>query len=146
MISFRRLRELGELPIAPVVVATINDHAADRISMTANPFRSGLNNHVRTMFERTKEITGSSECIVDDQWEVVFACKGSDSCEVGNVEAGVTDRFEIKCLCFFVDQFFESLNGVAVGETRFDTQSFECYFELVVGPAVERSEEHTSEV
>jgi hypothetical protein len=66
MVTFRWLGELRKFAVAPIVVATVDDNTADGCSVSADPFRSRLNDYIRAMFERAEEISGSSECIVDN--------------------------------------------------------------------------------
>src|SRR5690606_27665893 len=68
--------------------------------------------------------------------------KGGKSFKIGNAEAGVSDRLQIDCLCFFIDLLFETGRMVHIGEPRLHAQPLEGNLELIVGSAVQMGAGH----
>jgi hypothetical protein len=62
--------------------------------MAAHPFRERVDDDVRAMVERAGEV-GCAEGRVDHEREAVFMGDGSDRFEVGNIQAGVANRFAL---------------------------------------------------
>ena len=89
MISFRWLSELREFAIAPVVIATINDDAADASTMTINPFRGGVYYYIGTPFQWFEQITACAKSVINDQWQIIFFCKATNFSKSGILRRGL---------------------------------------------------------
>ena len=64
--------EILELAVAQIVVASIDDHAADHGSMSTDELGRAVGNNMGTPFERAAEIR-SGKCIINHQDELCFS-------------------------------------------------------------------------
>ena len=60
------------------------------------------------MFERTEKITACSKCIINNQRQVVFACKGSNFFKIRNIESWITNGFQIDGLGIFINMLLQN--------------------------------------
>src|SRR5690606_8689408 len=67
VIAFRRFSKLREFAVAPVVVSSIDDDTANRVSVSTDPLRCGFYYNVRSVFNRTEEIAGGTKGVVYNQ-------------------------------------------------------------------------------
>src|ERR1700761_6685480 len=103
MITFRWFGKLREFSVAPVIITSVDNYAADAGTMPADPFGSGLNHHVRTMLQRTEQVTRSAKSIIYDQWQIVFFSYRSYLFKIRNIVFGVANRFQVNGFGFSVD-------------------------------------------
>ena len=71
VIPGRRLGEDGEVAVAPVEVARVDDDAADRGAVAADPLRGRVDHDVRAVLDRPAEVAARAERVVDDQRDAV---------------------------------------------------------------------------
>src|SRR5690606_23579401 len=109
----------------------------DGVSMTADPFGSGLYDDIGAVFNRSAEISRRGKRVVDDQRKIMFLCQCAQRLEVRNIEAGVADRFHVKGFRLFVDQFFVRFRPVVRGKAGLNANALERNLELVVGSSIE---------
>ena len=63
---------VGKRPLPPVERAGIDDHAADRRAVAADPFRCRRDDDVRAEVDGAGEITARAERVVDDEGDAVL--------------------------------------------------------------------------
>ena len=85
--------------------------------MTADEFRSRMDDDVSTVFERAEE-ERRSKGVVDDDRKAVVVCDFGDSFEVRNVDGRVAEAFEVNGFGLVVDVFGKGLRVVGIGEVR----------------------------
>ena len=97
VVAFRRLGELRELAVAPVVVTAVHDHAADGSAMAADPLGGRFHHDVGAEFQGPYEIATGAESIVYDQGQVILFGQGHKFLEIGNVQPRVADGLQVDC-------------------------------------------------
>ena len=105
MISFRRLCELWKLSVTPIIISCINNHPANRCTMTADPFCSRFNNNVCTPFHRAEKITAGPKCIIYNQWKIILFCQSPEFLKIRNIKSRISDCFQVNGLCIFIDSW-----------------------------------------
>jgi len=137
MVAGGGLGEDRELPVAPVEAASVDDHAADRGPVAADPLGGGGDHDVGPVVDGPTDVAGAAERVVDDEGDAVVVGQLRKRVEVGHVEAGVADGLDVDGPGARVDRLGEALGGVAVDEPYAEAEAGERDLELVVGAAVE---------
>ena len=137
VIAFRRLGEERKLAVAPIERSGIDDDAAHRGAVPADPLGCGFYDDGCAVVEGTAKIARAAEGVIDDQRNAVFAGDGGDGLEVGHVERRVADRLHVERLRVAVDSAAKRLGIVAIHKLHLDAEALEGDLELVVGAAVE---------
>ena len=91
------------------------------------------------MLDRTKQVTTSTKSVVNDQGQVIFFGQVGKFFKVRNIQAGVTNRFEVNGFRVFINMLYETFHIVAIGKAGFDAETFKRYFKLIVGATIEIS-------
>src|SRR5688572_29356090 len=138
MVTFSGFSELREFAVTPIIVTTVNNHSANRRTVTANPFRGRFHHDICSVFNWTEQITCGTKGIIYDEWQIMFLGKGGDGFKIRNVKSWVTDRLKVDCFGFFVDVFFERFNLVAFSKTDVDAETFERNLKLVICSSVKK--------
>mmetsp|Transcript_7671 Transcript_7671/g.32595 ORF Transcript_7671/g.32595 Transcript_7671/m.32595 type:complete len:359 (+) Transcript_7671:455-1531(+) len=138
----RGLREDGVLPVVPVHRAAVHDDAADARAVPPDPLRRGLHDDVRAPLQGLAHKTARAEGVVADERDAVLVRDGFQRAEVGHGETRVADRFHVDGFGVSVDESFEGLRFVVLGELHVDPQTRQRHFELVIRPAVQRRRRH----
>ena len=105
--------------------------------MAADPPRGAGGDDVGPVLDGAAEEAAGAERVVDDERHAVVVRDVGNPLEVGDVEAGVADRFEVDRLRVLVDQALDGVRVVAVGDVHVEPAAGEGVFKLVVGAAVE---------
>ena len=140
----RRIRvdEVLLEPLAggPVERAAVDDDAADRGAVAADPLRRRVDDDVRAVLDRLGE--QGSEGVVDDDRHAPGVGHVGDRGEVVDVEPRVADELEEDRLGLLVDGAPEGRRVGAVDVGRRDADLGQGVGEQVVGAAVERRRRH----
>ena len=137
VIPGRRVGEVRELAVRPVERTAVDEHAADRRAVTADPLGGRVHDDVGSVVERAAEVAARTERVVDNDRQPVAVGDVGDGLEVGDVVPGIPDRFEIDGPGVVVDERGDRVDVVAVGELHVDAQPREGDLELVVGASVQ---------
>lgn len=139
MVTLTRLGKVGvALRLRPVEPASVDNHAADAVPVSADPLRRRVNDDVRAVVERASDSASRAERVIDDEDDAGLVSNVGDCRNIGNVVLGVSDRLDVDCFRPCVDNPGKLGRVVAVDEANLDTEALEEDLELVVGPAVER--------
>jgi hypothetical protein len=105
--------------------------------MSADPLGRRRDDDVGAVVDGSRDIAGSAESVIDDQRDAGIVSDPGQGLEVGDVEAGVANGFDIDGLGLAVDGASEIFRIVAIDELDVDSQPRQGDLELVVGAAVE---------
>jgi hypothetical protein len=130
------LGEERELGIGPVEAARVRDDAAYRGAVAAEPFREGVDDHVRAVLYGLEEI-GRGEGRVHDEGQLVLLRDARNSVEVGHVQGRVADGLDVEEPRLGADGLLEALGIPDVGEGRPYAEVGKDGVEHRVGAAVE---------
>ena len=89
------------------------------------------------MFQWFKKVAAGTKSIVYNKRYFMLLCQFCEFFEVGYIELGVANRFQVDCFGILVDQGFKSFNLVSIRKAGFNTQSLESHFELIVGASIQ---------
>ena len=99
--------ELWELAwLLPVKLAAFNDNSADCCAVTADKLCCRMDNDICAVLDRSYEIW-SSECAVNEKWDIVCVCDICDSFNINYVWVRVAKSFDIESLCVLLDSLFK---------------------------------------
>ena len=107
MITFRGTVYLGELAVAPVVVAAVDYDAAHGGAVAVDPLGGRVDDYVGAPVEGVAEEACGPECVVDDQRHVTAFGQSAESLKVGHVTRGVAHALGIYHFGAVVYQGFE---------------------------------------
>ena len=108
--------------LLPIKLARVNDYTAERRAVTADKFRSRMNDNIRTVFNRSYEIR-SAEGVVNDKRKSVLVCDFGDFVNIGNIAVGIAEGFDINRLCFGLYGTFELVKVVCVDKACADAEA-----------------------
>src|SRR4051812_36370433 len=120
MISFRWFSELRKLSIAPVIITTVYNYTTNAGAMTTDPFGSRLYYYVRAMLKRTENITTGTECIINDQWQVICFSEISEFFKVWYIQARIADCFKVNSFCILVNVFDKAFYIITISKACFN--------------------------
>ena len=132
-VRFGELRELARC--SPIKLATVNNHAAESRTVTADELRCRMHDDISTVFERTNQVR-STEGVVDHDRNLVLVSEFGDGFDVRDVGVRVAERFNEDELGVGLDRAFDFLEVVDVDESRFNAELAERMFQEVVGATV----------
>ena len=124
------------LVLQPIEAAAVDDHAADRVAVTAEEFGERMHDDVGAVVERLAQI-GRGQRVVDDQRHLGFARDLGDRLDVGDDAARVGDRFDEDRLGLRRYRFLERRNVVGVGPHDVPAEILVGVVELVDRTAIE---------
>ena len=131
---------LGDLRILaarlPVKVAAIDNHAAQRGTVTANELGRGVDDDIGAMLQRTEQIRGA-EGVIDNNRQAMLLGNLGDGVDVGDVGVGVAERLEIDDRGVVLNGTLDLVQVVGVDEGGLDTKLGERVLQQVVGTAVD---------
>ena len=78
--------------------------------MTADEFRSRMDDDVGTVVERTEEVR-CGKGVVDDDRQAVFMGNGCDGFKIRNIDGRIAEAFEVDGLGLVVDVFWQRTAG-----------------------------------
>ena len=137
VIAFRRLGQHRVLTVVPIVGSALDDHAAHRRAVSAEPLGRRLDDDGSAVLDRTAQVAAGSERIVDDQRKVVAPCKRGKRAEIGHGEARIADRLDIDRPRARVDQRLHMLRIVVRREAALEPEIAQHDLELVVRAPVQ---------
>ncbi len=105
--------------------------------MPADPLRRAGRDDVGPVLDRAAQEARRPERVVHHQRHAVGVGDVGDPLEVRDVEARIADRLQVDRLRVRVDQAFDRVGVVAVGDVDVEAAAREGVLELIVGPAVE---------
>src|SRR5215213_3973953 len=123
--------EILELAIAPIVIATIDNDAADGRPMATDKFSCAVCNDMRAPFKRTTKIRCGKR-IVDEQDELMFLRNFSHFLKREYSQVRITQRFPIKNLGVRLDRFLKVLWLAGVDECDINSKLRKRILELIV--------------
>ena len=111
--------QLGELAVAPVEVALLDDRSANRCAMPADELGAGVNDDIGPVLEWLAE---ERRChrVVDNERDARFVSDLGDRGEVGDVAARVADRLQIEAAGVGLDRLLEVLGAALIDERAVD--------------------------
>jgi hypothetical protein len=86
-----RFGEQREFAVPPVEASGIDDHAADGGAVAADPLRRRGDHDVGTVVDRSDEVAGRPEGVVDHERDAVLVGHGGEALEVRDVVLGIAD-------------------------------------------------------
>ena len=126
------LRNFGKLSAGlPVKFTGIHDHSAQSRTVPSDKFRSGMNDDIRSVFDRANQIR-RSECIVDDQRQTVPVSDLSDGIDIRDIAVGIPQGFQIYRLRILLNRalYFREIMGV--DESRTDSIMRQSVFQQII--------------
>src|SRR5690606_40985009 len=106
VVPFGGLGELWKLAIGPIEISSVDDDTTDGCAMTADPLGGRFHNDIRSMLQRTEQITTGSKGIIDDQRQIMFFGYRTDAFEIRYGITGIPNGFHKYRFGPVVDQFF----------------------------------------
>ncbi len=138
----RRFGEEGELAVAPVEIARVDDHPTDRIAVPADPLGGGRHHDVGPVVDGTDQIAGAAEGVVDDQRDPVAVGDSGELLQVRDQVLGIGDRFDVEGFGAVGDGSFQLVGVDRLDEGDVDAETGEGHLELVVGTAIQIARRH----
>jgi hypothetical protein len=89
--------------------------------MTAKEFGQRVDDDICAMFQRAKQI-GAGHCIIDNQWQAVFAGNGCNGCDIHKCAARIGQALNIDCLGFLIDLAFKALWRIGISPAHFPAE------------------------
>ena len=126
---FGRVVGPGEFP-------AVDHDASDVDAVAAEEFGGGVDGDVDAVFEGPEE-RGSEDGIIHQDGDAVGVGNVGDGLEIGNVVAGIADRFEENQTGVVIHQLVDLFGVIGVEEADFDAEFGEGLGEEGVGAAVE---------
>ena len=137
-----RLGEGGELAArCPVKLASVHDDAANGRAVAAYELGGGMNDDVRAIFDGADEV-GGAKGVVNNQRDAVFMGNGGYFLDIDQIDAGVANGLNIKCLGFGADGCPKVFGIIGVYKRRLDAIAGEGVGKQVMGAAVKRAGRH----
>lgn len=138
MISLTGLGKLWELAaLLPVKLAGIDYDTTNGRAVATDPLGSAVDDNIRTMINRTDDISTSTKRIVDDERNVIVVCHLGNLGEGCDVVLGVSDALYVECLGLFVDCSSKIFGLVAGDKLDGDPVLFQKDLELIIGSTIE---------
>ena len=125
----------------PVKGAIINDGSSNRVTVSTDPLRATACNDVDAKLERPTSKTAHAERIINNEWDLVFFTNGTDSFEIGDVEAWVSKSFVVHSLTVVAKLFQRSLELIqvlAIDEFYCDAHKRKCVLKLGISSSSSR--------
>ena len=133
-IHFGELRELARC--SPVKLAAVNNHAAERGTVTADELGGGVDHDIGTVFQRANQVR-STEGIVDKHRNLVLVGDFRNRLDVRDVGMRVAERLDEHELRVFLDGSLDFFEVAGVHERGIDAERAERMLQEVVGTAVD---------
>ena len=114
MIAWIRLCELRKFSAGlPIKLSAVHNHPADRRTVAADKFSSGMHHNIRTVFKRTKQIRCSKSGICYQRNFMPMRCRSS-RLDVNQRGIRIADGFNKNSFCLFVNGCFKGIRFIRI--------------------------------
>ncbi|MNW58936.1 hypothetical protein D3C74_368260 [compost metagenome] len=121
-----RLSQAGEFAARfPIKFPAVHNYPADRRSVPANEFSSGMDNDVCPKFNRTEQVR-TRERIIHNQRDSVLMGDSRHGLDVQHIPLRIADRFSVKRLRLVRDRTAEVLRVIGINKMHLNSQLGKC--------------------
>mmetsp|Transcript_373 Transcript_373/g.1076 ORF Transcript_373/g.1076 Transcript_373/m.1076 type:complete len:443 (+) Transcript_373:144-1472(+) len=138
VVARRRLSHHRVLTVVPVHRTAVNDDAADRRTVAANPLGRGLNNDICTMLQRLAHVSTRTKRIIADQRNTMLGRDRLQSLEIRHRKSRVPNRLHVQRLGVGVNLRLKRRRIIILGKLHVNPKSGKRHLELIVRPTIQR--------